>query len=542
MKEEYKQSSSPKSGTFIALLLGLTAFIFGFSAIACFFLRAILPAWLCLLLCLTALAVFVRLRLTDFVNFFLSRQARYGANVALSLLGVIGIAVFINVIIAQKFDKRADLTEQQLHTLSEQTKTVLKSLNRPIQVTAFFTGGENSPLEYERAKDMLALYARETEFLTVSFVNPYIDAQLAAKYEVRRDGTTVFESADRFEEVTTVEEQKFTNALLKLLRNKTKTIYFLSRHGERSIGDFTPIGYSGAKEALENQNYTVLPFSPLLQPSIPADCAVLVIAGLKSPLMPDEMEILTEYLARDGKLLLLFEPAISSDPALSQLMRRWGVEVGNDLVIDRARASVHGVNAPFPAFEQHEITRALHGARIPFLGTRSVTPAEEIPEGLRVKSLGKTVGERGMSWGETAFEIQPGTNPVYNPGIDTPPPVSIAVAVEQQKGAPPADKNQNSNRREERVPRMVVFGDSDFASNYSATGILRHQNRALFLATINWLTLEEELIAISPIDFRELELRPMLAEEAALVQILSVFLIPLVVFIAGVLVWWQRRG
>ncbi len=511
-----------------APLFGLLALIFGFVALASFFLGARPAFAVCLLLCIASLGIFARLRFADFVNFFVSRQARYGANVAMSILGVIGIAVFVNVIVAQRFDKRADLTTLQLYTLSEQTKNVLNTVDKEIQVTAFFSDSDNSQLAREaaRAKEMLALYANESEAITVAFVNPYIDRLLVDKYGIQRDGTTVFESGDRTEKVSTVDEQKFTSAILKLIRNQTKKVYFLTGHEERGIDDRTPIGYSEVKAELENQNYAARLFSPLIQPSIPADCAMLVIAGPKAPLTREELKMISEYLARNGKLLLLLEPSTDdANQRLVQLMRRWGIEVRNDLVVDLVHSGTSGPTAPFPEFAQHEITRALQGVGIPFLGTRSVTPAAEIPERLKVKSLAKTVGETRVSWGETELNRVELTPRAYTPGVDTPPPVSIAVAVEQTE-----DTNQNT--------RIVVFGDSDFASNT----FFRTANRELFVATINWLTLEADLVAISPIDLQQQALRQLSAQEAGLVQILSVFLIPVAVFIAGIIVWWQRRG
>ena len=239
--------------------------------------------------------------------------------------------------------------------------------------------------------------------------------------------------------------------------------------------------------------------------------------------------MLTEYLERNGKLLLLLEPsADNANGRLVQLMRKWGVEVRNDLVVDLVHSGVHGPSAPFPEFEQHDITRALQGVGIPFLGTRSVTPAEEIPDGIKVKSLAKTMGETRVSWGETELDGVELTARAYTLGVDTPPPVSIAVAVEQTARAP--TENENT--------RIVVFGDSDFASN----AFFRAANRELFVATINWLTLEDDLVAISPIDLQQQTLRQLSAQEAGLVQILSIFFIPVAVFIAGIIVWWQRRG
>ena len=102
-----------------APLFGLLTLIFIFLGIASWIFQARLASWICLLLGLVSLIIFVRLRFSAIVDFFISRQARYGANVALSIVGVIGIAVFVNAIVVQRFDKRVDVTLHQLYTLSE---------------------------------------------------------------------------------------------------------------------------------------------------------------------------------------------------------------------------------------------------------------------------------------------------------------------------------------------------------------------------------------------------------------------------------------
>jgi len=238
--------------------------------------------WILLLLCATALVIFARLRFADFVNFFTSRQARYGANVALSIVGVIGIAVFVNAIVAQRFDKRTDLTRDRLYSLSEPTQKILKSLNIEIQVTTFISERAVSAAARQHTIETLELYQRETDFLTITHANPYIDIQLVEKYNIRRDGTVIFETlGQKPEKVTILEEQKFTSAILKLIRKKTKKIYFTVGHEERSLDDFNSAGYSEVKAELESQNYVAASLSLLTQPAVPADCEVLVIAGPK---------------------------------------------------------------------------------------------------------------------------------------------------------------------------------------------------------------------------------------------------------------------
>ena len=154
----------------IGPLLGFLTLIFSFVAIASWVFQARLIFWICLLLALVSLAIFARLRFADFMNFFISRQARYGANVTLSIVGVIGILVFANAIIIRQFDKQIDLTQLQLYTLSEQTQTVLKDLKKEVRVIAFFS--DDTSQSAARAKDILELYQRETELLTFSFKKP----------------------------------------------------------------------------------------------------------------------------------------------------------------------------------------------------------------------------------------------------------------------------------------------------------------------------------------------------------------------------------
>ena len=519
-------------------LFGLLTLIFSFIAIASWIFQARLIFGICLLLALVSLIIFARLRFSDFTNFFISRQARYGANVALSIVGVIGIAVFVNAIVIQRFDKTVDLTKLQLYTLSAPTKTVLKSLKKEIEVIAFFS--ENTPQLIQsaaRAKNILELYQRETDFLTVSFKDPYIDLQLREKYQLSYDGTTIFASGDRHEKISVVEEQKFTSAILKLIRDETKKIYFLTGHEEHGLGDFNKNGYSTVRAELENQNYATFPLSLLTEPDIPADCETLVIAGPRTALTRHEIDIVAKYLKRNGRLFLLLDPSITSaedvNRGLVRLMKRWGIAIGNNLVIDESQFNpLFGPSAPVPGPELHEITRAMREP-ISFPYTRSVAPIEDRPANLSVKSLAKTVGGIQNSWAETQRRGDGtfGESYDYTAGVDMPPPVPVAVAAEQK-----ADQD-NEDEAAEGPTRIVVFGDSDFATN----AFFRAPNRDLFLAVINWLTLEKDLIAIRPIDLQGQTLRQMQVQDRRLVQITSVFLIPSIVFIAGLIVWWQRR-
>ena len=173
---------------------------------------------------------------------------------------------------------------------------------------------------------------------------------------------------------------------------------------KHEITDFNNDGYSEVRTELENQNYAAFSLSLLTEPDIPADCELLVIAGPKNTLTPNEIDIVAKYLKRSGKLFLMLDPSDASaedvNRGLVGLMKRWGIAIGNDLVIDETSfVPLFGPRAPVPGFELHEITRSMRDP-VAFPVTRSVTPIADRASNLSVKSLAKTVGGTDDSWGE----------------------------------------------------------------------------------------------------------------------------------------------
>ena len=85
--------------------------------------------------------------------------------------------------------------------------------------------------------------------------------------------------------------------------------------------------------------------------------------------------------------------------------------------------------------------------------------------------------------------------------------------------------------------RLVVIGDSDFASN-ATVGI--QGNRDMFLNTVNWLAQQENLISIRAREPEDRRLT-LTAFQQRFVFWLSVLLLPAFSLSAGVYTWWRRR-
>ena len=112
-------------------------------------------------------------------------------------------------------------------------------------------------------------------------------------------------------------------------------------------------------------------------------------------------------------------------------------------------------------------------------------------------------------------------------------PVAVAIA-----GTPVVDTAGASEEEAPPEPRLVVFGDSDFAANHAIEAV---RNRDLFVNSVNWLVGDVESITIRPAISRAS--RVLLSNaDLNMLRPLTLFVLPELLMVAGVLVWWRRRA
>jgi len=116
-------------------------------------------------------------------------------------------------------------------------------------------------------------------------------------------------------------------------------------------------------------------------------------------------------------------------------------------------------------------------------------------------------------------------------------PVTLAVAGRPRTASAPAAPAEGEAPAAPPEPRLVVFGDSDFAANQ---GIEAYRNRDLFVNSVNWLLGDVEAIAVRPNQSRASRL--MLSnEQISSIRYVALFVLPQAIAIVGVLAWWSRR-
>ena len=517
--------------------------------------------WSAFILAGLVLAIFyLGTRWRDVLVLAQKRGARYGVNLGLMILLVAGIVVGINYL-ANRHHKRWDLTSSKQYTLSDQAVTVLSNLDRDLKVVIF-----DRKDSAQVALDLLTEFSYHSNHLSVEVVDQEAEPAKAAKYRTSTEanipfGTIVLDAGDKVERVTFATEQELVNAIIKVIKEGTKKIYFVEGHGEKDIDD-TETGVSIIKTKLEESNYEVAKFHALQSMTegkiqFPEDATALVIAGPQRDYLPGEIDALRDYLNAGGKVLFLVDPENQgAKPNLVALLKDFNVELGNNVVIDVSGVGQlfgFGPEVPLVAsYSSHPITEKFGNVPTVYPFVRTVDSSDSTAEGITVDAL---VSSSPNSWAEEDFDalaegqVAPDESERSGP-LDL--AVAITIEVEEPEseseetpqddgdGAPEEGEQEEGEEKDGPTPqgRAVVVGDSDFITNSLVGAPVA--NLDLFVNMVNWIAEDEDLISIRP---REPEDRRifMNAQQQKNVAYLSLLIIPGLVLVAGISVWWGRR-
>lgn len=471
------------------------------------------------------------------------RSLKYGSHASLFTAIVLAVCLLLYSVGIQH-NQRFDVTRGKRFTLAEQSVKLVQGLQFPVKIIGFYSLGER---ERETFSDLLKQYANHSAQLTYEIVDPDRQPALTKQYDVTTYNTVVVEGNGKKEKLLRLEESALTNAMMKITRGTKKVVYFISGHGEPVLTDTDRIGYSVAKQALEEQNYTVQELVLARQPLIPDDAAVVVLAGPRRDLLESEHEALHAYLGRGGHLLLMLDVDLHQPaalPGLAAFVKRYGIEVGDDLVIEtNPLGRLIGGDYHMPVvltYERHAITKDLVNVMTMFPIVRSIRLAKDLPQGVTAQGLASTSEE---SWAETDVQALREGRSAFDAEQDRQGPITIAAVATMKTqdtvaGEATTTAASDPDKPTQRAARLVVFGDAEFANNsfFPVQG-----NGNLFLNTVSWLAEEEDLIAIRPRKGGGSGPVMLTASQAPIIFWLPVVVLPLTVFGSGLLVFVRRK-
>jgi ABC-type uncharacterized transport system involved in gliding motility auxiliary subunit len=358
---------------------------------------------------LLALAAYVVLNLDALKQGFRRKSLVYSGNLLLVVVLVLAILFLANYFLS-KHNYRMDFTTAKLHSLSDQSVTVVKNLKTDVSFKGFFREGNYGRGAMEQ---LLKIYAYHSPRITFEFIDPDKNPGLVKRYDVTQDGTTIIEAGDKESRITSTSEEDVTNALIKVTRSEKKVLYFLEGHGQDSIEASGDDGYSTAKAELEKLGYEVRRQTLALADGFPADCALLVVPGPRKDLLPNEEETILTYLEGGGRVLFMIDPETA--PGMTRFLAPLGFTLEDDIVVDTVSRLLGGdyFMPVVSQYESHPITDRFSYATF-FPLARSVEVAETKPEGATVTALAATSPN---SWAERQLDQK---EVRYDPGQGPP--------------------------------------------------------------------------------------------------------------------------
>lgn len=373
-----------------------------------------------------------------------------------------------------------DWTANGRHTLSEASRELLAAMPDPIEVTSY--ARENSLLR-DSIKKFVGKYQRHKEDISLHFVNPDAVPDEVRNLGIQVDGEIVIRYQGRSEHVKSDQEQIFTNALQRLARDQERWVVFVEGHGERSAVREANHDLSEWAKQLSSKGYRTQPINLSETQTIPDNTSILVIAGPRIDYLPGEIQIIKKYIDEGGNLLWLHEPGPLY--GLDELADQLAIKFFDGAIIDYAGQLI-GINDPTISlvtgslYAPHPVTNGFEFTTLfPMAGAIEILESD-------IWSSRAILNTGDHTWVETG-ELQGAID--FNQDEDTQGPLTIGVSIERELEIPDAEEIVTKQQR------VVVIADGDFISN---TYLANSGNNELGIRMINWLSSDDEFIAIPP--------------------------------------------
>jgi gliding motility-associatede transport system auxiliary component len=453
-------------------------------------------------------------------TFLGERSTKFGANAALYSVLFIGILLMVNFLAARHF-RRFDTTEAGVYSLSPLSAKYAKELNQDLDLMAFVETGKDPAIE-----ELFKSYAEESRHVKYQMVDPDKSPDLAQKYNITTYGTIRIGYGDQSTLVTKGDEESITNAIIKVTHSTKKTLCLVEGHGEPDAGDNeNPKGYGGFRTALESENYNTKGVLLATQQKVPEDCNLLILPAPKKPYLEPEIKLVKDYLGGGGRAVFLL--AAQRGPEFTPLLADYGIQVGNDIVVDQVlrlfQGPALGVEPIADKYGQHPITEGFTQRTI-FPFTRSVDAAADKKAGVEATSIVKT---SASSWAESDVDGLFKGKGTFDAKTDRKGPISIAVAA-----------SVTTKQGDKDVPsRLVAFGSDEFVDNKFLNDFY---NRDLMLNAVNWAVGEDKQISIRARSVRASRVQ-LTSDQVTRIFYLSVLIVPELLLLLGISVWSHRR-
>lgn len=484
---------------------------------------------------------------------FKIHRFQIGLNVLIQTLLVLFIVIAANYFAFRHY-QRWDFSRNHELTLSEQTRSLLKSLKTTAHFIVFFP--DDSPIEGDVNSLLKEFQYAAHDKVEIETVNPFRDLararELSVKYKFGNENVVVVDCDGRskvvpandlvdmdetvamFNQAPTIKdfkgEQALASALLEVTEPEQAKVYVLTGDGEPELTDPT---MKLLTTYIARQNLALLPLN-LAADGVPADAKTVMLLGAHYDLNDTELKALRDYWDKKGRLFIALDPTAFT-PKLDNFVKNIGIVPQDDRVLKTVNLGPVAMvqrNVVATYMDGSPITKRLKNLNTALPGnTQSLKLDTAVADAGHTRLQGLMLAADGY-WGETKYtaDVSNGGTYTFLPSEDHVPPLILAATAE--KGAVTDEHVQVESAR------LFVAGNADFIQSDALTQV--GPNVDFVLGALNWLVDREELIGVTPKQIQNFTLNLSDAQLSKL-ALLAMVVLPAGAALIGFGTWLQRR-
>lgn len=456
---------------------------------------------------------------------------------AISAIFICAIIV-INLIVGELPSKytQLDVSEGKLYSIGDQTKEVLKGLEK--DVTIYQIAQEGS--EDETIANLLEKYADESKHVKVvkkdpvvnpKFVSEYTSEDISANslivvcgdrnkvidyqniYEASLDYTTYSYQTTGFDG-----EGQITSAIAYVTSEDLPILYTLEGHGEKELG-------SAIKEGIEKSNIQINSLNLLTEGTVPEDTDCLLINSPSTDISAEEKDAILEYLENGGKSMIFSDYTEEKLENFDSILENYGVKRADGIVFE-GDTQRYGMQMPYYLIPEIQSTDASgdvasSGYMVLAPYAQGIQKLEEVRDTLTVESLLTT---SDSSYSKTNMN----SDTLEKEEEDIEGPFDLGVSITETVG-------------EDKETQIVYYSTANLMDN-QINQLVSGGNAQMILSSLNWMTGSEEQTNVSiPSKNLQVSYLTLTAYDTSFWTICTIGLIPGFFLIVGFVVWYKRR-
>ncbi len=461
---------------------------------------------------------------------FSGRKLKSGAYVSLISAVVVVILLVANMLVSS-LKIEIDLSSQNMYTLTEDTKNLVKGLKDDI--TVYYMASTGSELDL--FKKIITKYDNLSDKITVEYKDPILYPTFAKDYtdqEVSNNSVIVVNHTNGrskyipyndmiVQEVdyqtyqtntTGVDvEGELTSALQYVTTEDLPVMYVLEGHGETAPGALF-------KEIISKMNVKLETINTQTTESIPEDCRMLYINAPTLDFSDPEAKLIKDYLSKGGNVIATVNDKTNSLKNYKDIINYYGIEVEEGMIVEgNANNRISGNPILL----------------IPNLGTSDVVTdarSSNIPV-VMFQAMGLTQAETKRS----TLQLEP----IMTTSDAAYSKLNVKTTVEKESGdiEGPFDLGILATDTYNGVASKLVVYSTLYAFDETA---LSYENASLLSGTVSQLAGEGKVLSIPTKTLGEENIYPT-AKEVIIWVIVIIFLVPVGILATGITVTLKRR-